>query len=272
MSGLAGRVVAITAGRKAEEQADLLRRRGAEVVFAPTITTEYLTSDDEVRAATEAAIAASPHHVVLLTGIGLRTWLEAARSWDGEDALLAMLHRANVLARGPKSAAAARVAGVDVGLVAKSERAEELLEALLQSAESGDCVVVQRHGGVERRFTEELGKRGVSVIEVPLYRWRLPDDPSVIAGLIEAVVARRVDAVTFTAAPAVHNLFAVADEEGRSAELLEAFNTDVVALCVGPVCAGAAREEGIAAPVFPDVGRLGLMVRALDERFATATG
>jgi uroporphyrinogen-III synthase len=270
VSALAGRVVAITAGRKAEEQADLLRRRGAEVVFAPTITTEYLSSDEDVQAATERAVAASPGHVVLLTGIGLRTWLEASRSWGGEDALLAMLRGARVVARGPKSAAAARTADIDVALVAKSERAEELLDALRDSVGPGDVVVVQRHGGVERRFTEELGERGATVIEVPLYRWRLPDDLGVVDRLIDDAVARRIDAVTFTAAPAVHNLFVIAEEHGRKRELLEAFNGGVVALCVGPVCADAARDEGIADPVFPDVGRLGLMVRALDERFATA--
>ena len=269
MSALAGRVVAITAGRKAEEQAELLRRRGAEVVFAPTITTEYLSSDDDVREATERAIAASPRHVVLLTGIGLRTWLEAARSWDGEDALLETLRNANVLARGPKSAAAARTAGIDVGLVAKSERAEELLDALRDSVAEGDVVIVQRHGGAERRFTEDLSERGAEVIEVPLYRWRLPDDLSVVDRLMDEVIARRVDAVTFTAAPAVHNLFAIAEEHGRKSELLQAFNGGVVALCVGPVCAGAARDERIENPVFPDVGRLGLMIRALDEHFAT---
>ena len=269
MSALAGRIVAITAGRKAEEQADLLRRRGAQVVFAPTITTDYLSSDDDVRAATERVIAAPPTHVVLLTGIGLRTWLEAARSWEGENALLTSLRAANVVARGPKAAAAARTAGVDVALVAKSERAEELLGALRDVVADGDVVVVQRHGGVERRFTEELGERGAEVIEVPLYRWRLPDDLAAVDQLIDDVVARRVDAVTFTAAPAVHNLFALAEEHGRKAALLDAFNGDVVALCVGPVCAAAARDEGVADPVFPDVGRLGLMIRALDERFAT---
>lgn len=270
MSGLAGRVVAITAGRKAEEQAELLRRRGADVVFAPTITTDYLTSDDDVRAATEKAIAASPSHVVLLTGVGLRTWLEAARSWDGEAELLGMLENAAVLARGPKAAAAARTAGVDVEVVAKTERAEELLDSLKEAAGAGHSVVVQRHGGVERRFAEELPPLGVEVIEVPLYRWRLPHDLGTVDTLIDDVISGRVDAVTFTAAPAVHNLFAIADESGRADELRVGFNSGVVALCVGPVCAGAAREEGIDNPVFPDVGRLGLMVRALDEHFAAS--
>lgn len=238
------------------------------MVLAPTIATDFLGSGEDVRAATESALSAPITYVVVLTGIGLRTWVEAARSWDGEDALLASIRASTVLARGPKGAAAARKLDIDVAVVAKSERAEELLEVLLREAKSGDLVVLQKHGGVERRFTEELGARGVQVVEVPLYKWRLPDDRATVERLIEDVIARRVDAVTFTAAPAVHNLFTIAEEAGRAGALIAAFNAGVVAACVGPVCAGAAREEGITDPVYPEVGRLGLMVRVLAERLA----
>lgn len=269
MGDLTGRTVAVTAGRKVEEQADLLRRRGARVVLAPTISTDFLGSDDDVRVATEGALSKPIKYVVLLTGIGLRTWVEAARSWGGDETLLASIRSSTVLARGPKAAAAARKLDIDVAVVAKSERAEELLDVLVKEAKRDDLVVLQKHGGVERRFSSELGARGVQVIEVPLYKWRLPDDRATVERLIEDVIAHRIDAVTFTAAPAVHNLFTIAEEAGRATELLAAFNGGVVAACVGPVCAGAAREEGVTDPAYPEVGRLGLMVRVLAERLAT---
>jgi len=40
----------------------------------------------------------------------------------------------------------------------------------------------------------------------------------------------------------------------------------VIAGCVGPACADAARAHGIDDPTAPDVGRLGLMVRTLGDR------
>src|SRR5262249_53639454 len=46
----------------------------------------------------------------------------------------------------------------------------------------------------------------------------------------------------------------------------DVINARVVAACVGPACADAARESGIDDPLAPSVGRLGLMVRALSER------
>jgi uroporphyrinogen-III synthase len=67
----------------------------------------------------------------------------------------------------------------------------------------------------------------------------------------------------------VANFFALATAAGLEAPLRDAFNrTGVVAACVGPVCARGAHEVGIAAPLVPEVGRLGLMVRALSERLA----
>jgi uroporphyrinogen-III synthase len=71
--------------------------------------------------------------------------------------------------------------------------------------------------------------------------------------------------VTFTSAPAVRNLFAIAEEDGAADDLRAAMNTKTVAACVGPACADSARAMGIEEPLAPDVGRLGLMVRLLSE-------
>ena len=268
---LDGFVIAVTADRRAEEQAELLRRRGAAVLRTPTIATEYLASDDDVRVATLAAIEARPEYVVLLTGIGLRAWIEAAQAWGLDGELSAMLQSAKVLTRGPKAAAAASAAGLSVWRSAQSEQAIELVQALRSEAKPGERVVLQRHGGDEASFGKTLPEFGVQVVEVPVYRWRRPVEEDAARKLLADVVAGRIHAVTFTSAPALVNLFAVADGCDLGTALATAFNSTVVAACVGPVCAGVARELGIKEPVFPDVGRLGLMIRVLTERLARST-
>jgi uroporphyrinogen-III synthase len=75
-----------------------------------------------------------------------------------------------------------------------------------------------------------------------------------------------VDAVTFTAQPAVHNLFRIAGDLGLRDELRAALNGPVVASCVGPVCATAAVEEGVNTSIWPDPPRLVAMVRQLTAR------
>ncbi len=266
---LEGFVVAVTAGRRAEEQADLLERRGARVTLAPTIATGYLGSDEGLLRATRAVIALQPTHVVLTTGIGVRAWFEAAQSWELDAPLRAALAGATVLARGPKAAAAALTAGVDVDTSAPGERLLGLRGALADPGGGPVRVAIQCDGGgddVPAVLRGEVPSDPSAVVTVPVYRWSLPADTEPARRLITDTVGGRVHAITFTAAPSVRNLFAIAEGEGKGAALVAALNDDVVAACVGPVCADAARAAGVRHPAAPETGRLGLLVRVLAER------
>src|SRR5687767_888561 len=77
---LAGRLIGVTADRRSEEQVNLLRKRGAEVLHAPTMATVDLTEDAALRAATEAVVASPPDWLVVTTGVGFRMWMETASS------------------------------------------------------------------------------------------------------------------------------------------------------------------------------------------------
>jgi uroporphyrinogen-III synthase len=72
-----------------------------------------------------------------------------------------------------------------------------------------------------------------------------------------------VDAVTFTASPALRNFFLIADQAGRLADVTDALASGSVALVsVGPACDEAAEAAGIPATVSPRTFRLGAMVQA----------
>jgi len=264
---LSGWTIGVTADRRADEQAELLRRRGATVLHGPTMATAYLGDDEDLRAATAAVLAAPPAYLVATTGIGVRAWLEAAQAWGVAEALVDALGTTRVLARGPKAAAAVQSSGLEVWARSPNERMDELMALLLAEDLAGRRVVVQEYGMPSPELRAALVGRGADVVEVPVYRWRMPDDPGPALRLVEAACSGRAHAVTFTSAPAVHNLFAIADGAGRADDLRRAFNSGVVAACIGAVCAGGARQVGIAEPLEPPVGRLGLLVRALTEHF-----
>ncbi len=264
---LDGFVVGITADRRWQEQAELLERRGASILHGPTMTTMYLASDDDLRRATQAVIDEPPHYVVATTGIGMRAWLETAAAWGLGDRLLDALGQARIVARGPKAAATVQGAGLEVWERSATEQMEALVALLLTQPLEGRRVVVQEYGMPNPEPVSALREAGATVVEVPVYRWRLPDDTAPVLRLVEAACEGRLDAITFTSAPAVHNLFAIAGQHGMADRLRQACNDWVVAACVGPVCAEGAVQEGIAAPLAPSVGRLGLLVRALSDRF-----
>src|SRR3954447_433198 len=262
---LEGFVVGVTADRRSAEQAELLERRGASVVHGPTIRTLYLASDDDLRRATEEGIDAPPGSLVAATGIGVRAWFETAATWGLGDQLLASLGPAKAVARGPKAGAALQAAGLTVWARSPTEQLDGLVEIIVGEDLEGQRVVIQEDGVPRPELEDLLAGLGASVLRVPVYRWPLPEDHTLALRLVDGAVDGSVDAITFTSAPAVHNLFAMARSAGVDENLRRACNNGVVATCIGPVCAEGARAEGITAPIAPDLGRLGLMIRVLSN-------
>ncbi len=265
---LAGRRIGLTADRKAAEQAELFRRRGAEVLHGPTMATVDLSGEDALRQATSALVDDPPDHLVVTTGMGLRLWLEAAAGWGIEEALLSALATTAIAARGAKSASAVRRAGLHVAWRAPGETMTEVV-AHMTEATSGSRprIALQLFDPADHASTAALGALAGELIEVPVYRWRRPDDLGPALALVAAAIAGDLDAVTFTSQPAVRNLVGIAADQGVADALLAALNAGVVAACVGPVCAEAAREVGIKDPLWPDPPRLPAMVRQLSVHF-----
>jgi uroporphyrinogen-III synthase len=260
---LAGYTVAVTADRRRDEQVELLRRRGADVLEGPTVRTEPLADDSALRAGIDAVVAEPPAITVILTGLGVRSLLGAAESMGQGEALLASIAASDVYTRGPKATGAAVTAGIGVAWSTAGERSTELLAELSEAASAGARIAVQRDGDADPHLARALAAIGGDVVDIPVYRWSMPEDLQPAQRLLDAVCARSVDALTFTSSPSVRYLFDLAEEAGARAALLEAVNGPVVAVCVGPVCAETAKGLGIESAVVPKRARLGTMVQAL---------
>jgi uroporphyrinogen-III synthase len=284
---LAGFTVAVTADRRRDELASLLEVHGARVVLAPALRIVPLADDTRLRAATRALLERPPDVVVANTGIGMRGWLEAAEGWGLGEALRARLSAAYLVARGPKAKGALRAAGLTEAWSPESESNADVLEHLLRvktvvgaspngrarrgsgsAPLSGQRVAVQLHGEPQEEFCGALTAAGAEVVEVPVYRWAPPVDPTPLQRLVDLITNRLVDAVTFTSAPAVGSLLRAAGPETDA--VLEALRTDVLAGCVGPVTAAPLRRYGV--PVLaPARARLGALALALVEELPRRT-
>lgn len=259
---LAGFTIGVTAARRAEEFGALIERRGGAVLHAPALRILPLADDTELRAATEELIAKAPDVVVATTAIGFRGWLEAAGGWGDRQKLLDCLGDVELLARGPKVKGAIRAAGLTETWSPASESMAEVLDRLLHEGVAHRRIALQLHGVPLPGFVEALQAGGADVVVVPVYRWMPPEDLAPVDRLIEATVARALDAVTFTSAPAATALLSRADERGQLAALLDALKGDVLAACVGSVTATPLRERGIGT-VQPERFRLGPLVQVL---------
>jgi uroporphyrinogen-III synthase len=261
---LAGFTVGVTAARRAAELGALLERRGAEVLHAAAIRIVPVADDTELHAATGQLINDPPDIVVITTGIGFRGWVEAADGWGVGEELLGALRRATLLSRGPKSRGAVRAAGLTDAWSPPSESSAEVLEHLLASDLDGVRVAVQLHGEPLPDFVEALRCAGAQVIEVPVYRWVLPEDLAPLDRLLAAAMDGGLDAVSFTSAPAAASMLSRADELGVLGPLLQRLRRDVLVACVGPVTAGPLVARDVPT-VQPERSRIGALVRTLSE-------
>jgi uroporphyrinogen-III synthase len=265
---LAGYVIGVTADRRADEQMQLLEQRGAACLHGPVIRTHPLGPEQALREATEAVIAEPPDVVVFTTGIGVRGWFEAADALHLGDPLRDALAGATVYTRGPKAMGAAVTCGLEVTWSSPEATSAAILERLRTETLDRTRVAVQLDGSSGPELCNALERLGAIVVGVPVYRWSLPDDTGPAERLVRAVVEGRVDAVTFTARPAIENLMEIAAEIGIEPELVDALNGEVAVFCVGPVCAGGAKDLGIESPLQPERPRLGSMVQHLTAWFA----
>lgn len=263
---LSGRVIGITAERRAGDQAVLFRRLGADVVHGPTMHTNQLSDPERLRDVTERLIAQPPDYVVANTGLGMRSWVDAARQWGLDGDLLGALATARIAARGPKAAGAVSSARLNVWWRSPSEQLADVARRLHEEGVAGKRIALQLHGDDHSKIIAALESSGATVVPVPVYSWSIPEGhPAEAAlGLIKQCCEGTIDAVTFTAGPQVRNMLSLADGAGLAGGLLDAFDRRrPLAGCIGPVCAGVAAEEGIADPVVPENWRLGSMVKAV---------
>ena len=265
---LAGLVVGVTADRRAQEQIELLERKGATVLYGPTIRTHPLAAEDELATATRAVIATPPDVTVLSTGIGVRAWFEAAESLDLADALLDALQQSTVFARGPKAHGAAITAGLDLGWQTPNGTSAEMVEELARRGATNLRVAIQLDGSEGAPLATAIQGLGADVVAVPVYRWTLPDDAVPARRLLAAIIERRVDVVTFTARPQIDNLCELADASDMLPDLQAALSGPVATVCIGPVCAAGAEASGFDVTLVPNRYRLGSMVHAMADHYA----
>jgi uroporphyrinogen-III synthase len=111
------------------------------------------------------------------------------------------------------------------------------------------------------RLTRALGEHGARVMQLPVYRWQLPDDIEPLARVIRAICAGEVEAILFTAGPQAGVLLEVARQQGLEPALRTALARMAVG-SVGPSCSEALRNLELEPDFEPEHGKMGHLVLA----------
>jgi uroporphyrinogen-III synthase len=259
------KVVAILETRTGAHLGELITRRGGIPLLAPALE-EVPDVDPQAVVSLLAQWRTNPFKVVIFqTGVGTRALFQATDSAGLTGELLQHLSSSLVVVRGPKPVGELNVREVRIDIRAATPfTTETVLAAVAEIPVRGDPVLVQRYGETNQRLREALQERGAAVQEIATYRWALPADMRPLNELLDALAQSRVDAVVFTSAVQIHNLYAAAEQAGRASQLAGQLNGLVIA-SIGPVCSRALRGYGVTPSFEASPPKLGPLVAGLDD-------
>ena len=259
-----GKRVAVLESRLGAQLVDLVARRGAIPVHAPALS-EIPDLDPQAIAALVRSLAAQPPRaVVFQTGVGTRALFAATDALKISKDLIQVLEKSTVIVRGAKPSGALRAKGVRIDREAADPfTTREVLACMNDLALKGSTVVVQRYGSGNRELDQALELAGAQVVEIPTYRWALPEDRGPLERLVADLAGGRIDAAIFTNGEQVRNLFRVAAGAGKTDEARGGLNRTLVA-SIGPVASSALREAGVRVGVEAKPPKLGALLTALE--------
>lgn len=258
------KVVAILETRTGKHLAELVARQGGIPMLAPALE-EVPDVDPQALSALLQQWRAQPFTMVIFqTGVGTRALFAATDARDATAEILALLRASLVVVRGPKPVGELNSREVRIDVRARSPFTSEMvLEAIADVPLAGGQVLVQRYGEANSALCAALTARGAAVQEIATYRWALPADTRPLIELLDALAESRVDALVFTSAVQVRNLFAVAAATGRPG--VASMIKGLVIASIGPVCSRALRQHGIEPSFEASPPKLGPLVTMLAD-------
>ena len=201
--------------------------------------------------------------VIFLTGVGFRQLLGIVERHVQRTQYLDALSDITTIARGPKPVAAMKEVGLKPSLrVPEPNTWRELLTAVDQSVPvANQTVGLQEYGKTNPSLIAGLEARGAHVLNVPVYRWELPEDVEPLQSNVVALATGRRDVVLFTSAHQVTTVLQVARQLKLVDQLRQQLQRIVVA-SVGPTTSETLREADLPVDIEPEHPKMGPLVLA----------
>jgi uroporphyrinogen-III synthase len=256
--GLQGRRIVVTRAR--EQAADLVREleaHGAQAIVAPVIRIHPLENLGPLRAALSGL--SGYRWVVFTSQNAVQIVLDRLVAWG---LTTRVFSSTSIAAIGSATAEALRKRGLHPALVPDEFVAESLVEALINASSGtlvGARVLVPSAEDAREALGEGLRRHGAIVENISVYRTVAVQDD--FGDLISEIIARRIDAVTFTSSSTVKSFVNLVGPE-------TATSGRFVTATIGPITAGTARELGLRDIIEAEPHTVPGLVESLVRRFA----
>lgn len=259
--------VIVLESRQAEIMCSAVEKRGGIAISAPSVQELPLTENPEAFAFAEKLLAGQIDAVIFMTGVGTRHLMNVlGEKYPTEEIVKALQNTTNV-ARGPKPTVVLKEFKIPITIsIPEPNTWREILETL-DTSEKGitlknATVAIQEYGVSNEILIQGLKSRGAKIIQVPVYRWALPNDTAPLRNAAKKIVAGEADFVMVTSAVQIRHLFKVAAEEGLEEKLREGFK-NVVLGSIGPTATDTIHEYKLQVDFEPSRPKMGHFVSEL---------
>lgn len=268
--GLEGIRVLSLESRRAAEMAKLIENYGGEATVVPSMREVPIESNKEAQEFARRLSAGEFQVVIFLTGVGTRELANVVGPVTPREEFIEQLKGVTVIARGPKPLAVLKEFGVPVALtVPEPNTWRDLLDAIDKQGISlrGKGVALQEYGEPNRELLAGLVDRGAKVMQVPVYKWDLPEDTATLVTAIGEITRGEFDLILFTTSMQIVHLLKVA--KGIEAEeQLRTGLAEIVVGSIGPVTSEELREQGVHVDFEPDHPKMGYLVNEAARQMA----
>lgn len=252
--------------RRAEEMAELIRRRKGVPFIAPSMREIPIEDNPAAFHFAERLFGGEFDMMILLTGVGTRVLDKVLASRYAPERFADALRRLTTVVRGSKPAAVLRELRVPITIMVPEPNTwREILTATEGRPERR--IAVQEYGKSNADLLGGLRARGAEVTPVPVYQWDLPEDTGPLKEAAGRIAGGDADVVMFTTSVQVDHLFRIASEAGIERAVHAGLERSVVA-SVGPTTTEALEEFRVKPDLEPTHPKMGFLVKETAEQAA----
>lgn len=266
-AGFNGLTVAAFESRMATEIARLIERFGGRPLVTPALREIPL---DDNSSALKFGVQLTTERIdilILLTGVGTTALFDLLKTRYPWASIVAALEQTALVARGPKPVAALKALGLQPTLTVPEPNTWIDLISTLDKYRPvmGLRVAVQEYGVSNPDLLEALKQRGAEVLQVPIYRWALPENLEPLRQTLDDVISGTVPVLLITNAAQVDHVMQVLEKDGKVTPFRASLKKMIIA-SIGPTASERLHQHNWPIDLEPSHPKMGTLVKETSEQ------
>ncbi len=269
-SNFSGLRVGSLESRRSVEMQKMIERAGGVAMVSPSMREAALPDNRGAIEFAHRMLAGQIDAILLLTGVGVKMFVEQVERHVGRDRLINALSDIPTIARGPKPTAVLREFGITPTHRAPAPNTwREVLSIIDTEFPVANLTVgLQEYGETNPSLIAGLEARGAIVDRIEVYRWELPENCELLKANARRIAEGELDVLLLTSAQQLNHLLLVSEQLGIAQQVREGFENVVIA-SIGPTTSERLRNLDLPVDMESSAGSMGRLVTEAAEQSQT---